>query len=527
MEQKDQKTGEAPLKKLASAQDLRGSKSGSGDAGKGGKRKLWLPLLALVVVLGAAVGIYFASESIKPEEPAPTEAPTYTSSTVKLIEHPRSEVASVTVKLADGETYTVLNQNKYNEDGSRIALAEGEKGYAIEGMEEFDLNQSTAETIVGYAANLTATKLITDSAENLADYGLDAPRAEITMNYQGGKSATWLIGSQAPTSTGSYFAEKGSKAVFLIYSSAVNNLTSTRNALHYVDMPWSIADTTTIKDLLIEAEGRETVELGYIESSDDNVSIYTLRLLQPFVYGAHMDRSDEMFQGVAGLTITGYAGELGELENTGLEDGGAQVKVTITVEAAENEKDVYVYRLGGFASADQRYVQIDDTNAVYLVDTATVAFLDNATPGYLVDQFSNLVFIDRVDSLEISTASDSWTISIERQEVEGKTKAQDYFFFDGEPADESLSRKLYQEIIGTMNSKLSDDYHIEGDVYCTVQYNLNVNPGVMVIEYIDYNDEYLAVRRDGLTLFLIKKANIDSMLTALQQFREGTYVPAS
>ncbi|MBR4443143.1 MAG: hypothetical protein IKS52_07740, partial [Clostridia bacterium] len=78
MEQKDQKTGEAPLKKLASAQDLRGSKSGSGDAGKGGKRKLWLPLLALVVVLGAAVGIYFASESIKPEEPAPTEAPTYT-----------------------------------------------------------------------------------------------------------------------------------------------------------------------------------------------------------------------------------------------------------------------------------------------------------------------------------------------------------------------------------------------------------------------------------------------------------------
>ncbi len=78
-----------------------------------------------------------------------------------------------------------------------------------------------------------------------------------------------------------------------------------------------------------------------------------------------------------------------------------------------------------------------------------------------------------------------------------------------------------------MNSKLSDDYHIEGDVYCTVQYNLNVNPGVMVVEYIDYNDEYLAVRRDDLTIFLIKRANIDSMLTSLQQFREGTYVPAS
>ena len=527
MERNDHNTSEAPLKKLASAQDLRGSKSGSGKEGKGKKRNLLLPLIALIVVLGAAVGIFFASNNIKPEEPAPTEAPTYTSTTVKLIENSRSEVASVTVSLPDGETYTVVNQNKYNEDGSRIALAAGEKGYAIEGMEDFDLNQSTAETIVGYGANLTATKLITDNAENLADYGLDAPRAEVTMNYKNGKSTTWLIGSQAPTSTGSYFAEKGSKAVFLIYSSAVNNLTATRNSLHTVNMPWTIADATAIKDLLVEAEGRETVELGYTDSDVNNLSISTLRLLQPFEYGAHMDRSDEMFQGAAALTISGYAGELNELENTGLEDGGAVVKVTITVDLGDDNTATYVYRLGGFASAGQRYVQIDDTNAVYLTDTDNVAFLDNATPGYLVDLFANLVYIDRVEAIDISTADDAWNISIERQEVEGKTKPQDYFFFDGEAADESLTRKLYQVIIGTMNSRLSDDYHMEGDVYCTVKYTLNVEPGELVIEYLSYNDDYLIVRRDGLTLFLIKKANVDAMLTALQQFREGTYVPAS
>ena len=528
MERNDK--NEAPLKKLASAEDLRGRKSGTGPDGKGKKRKLGLGILAAVVVLGLAVGAYFASQSFKPAEDVaaePTAVP-YTNETVKLVEETRGNIASVTVALADGETYTILNNNQYNEDGSRIPLAEGEKGYAVEGLESFDLNQSTADTMIGYAANLTATKMVTDNAENLADYGLDKPRATVTMSYRDGKKTNWIIGSQAPTSSASYFAEKGGKAVFLIYSSAVTNLTATRNALHTVDMPWSIADPTTIKDVLIEAEGRETVELGYIENTENNLSISSIRLLQPFVYGAHMDRSDEMFQGVAGLTISGYAGELSELGNTGLEDGGAQVRVTTAVDTDGDGKGdaKYVYRLGGFATPNQRYVQIDDTDAVYLTGTDNVAFLDNATPGYLVDLFANLVFIDRVEAIDIATADDSWNISIEREEVEGKTKPQDHFFFDGEPADESLTRKLYQVIIGTMNSKLSDDYHIDGDVYCTVRYTLNVEPGEMVVEYLDYNSEYLAVRRDDLTLFLIKRENLDAMITALNQFRDGTYNPS-
>ena len=527
MEQKDK--NEAPLKKLASAQDLRGSKSGTGPDGKGGKRKLGLGILAAVVVLGLAVGAYFASQSLKPAEDVsaePTAVP-YTNETVKLVEQPRVNVASLTVALQDGETYTILNNMQYNEDGSRVALAEGEKGYAIEGLDEFDLNQTTAETMIGYAANLTASKMVTDNAENLADYGLDKPRSTVTMNYKDGKKTTWIIGSQAPTSSASYFSEKGSKAVFLLYASAVTNLTSTRNALHTVNMPWAIEDTTTITDLLIEAEGRETIELGYADSNDSNLSISTLRLLQPFVYGAHMDRSDEMFKGAAALTISGYAGEMSELENTGLEDGGAQVRVTTTVAVDDENTAQYVYRMGGFADASHRYVQIDDTDAVYLTDTANVAFLDNATPGYLVDLFSNLVFVDRVDAIDIATADDSWNISIEREEIEGKTKPQDHFFFDGKPADESLSRKLYQVIIGTMNSKLSDDYHIDGDVYLTVKYTLNVEPGEMVVEYVEYDNEYLAVRRDDLTLFLIKRENLDAMITALNQFRDGTYNPGT
>lgn len=525
----EQKGNDAPLKKLASAQDLRGRKSG-GAGGTGKKRRLWIPLLAVFLVLAIAVGAYEASQFFKPEETE--EETTYENTTVKLVDRDREEIASVGVVLADQTGFTIVNNNTYDEDGNEIAPEDGTPAYTIEGFEDFSLDQSTAKEIIGYAANLTATKLIAEDVTDLAPYGLDNPCSTVTMTYRDGTKTVWEIGAQAPTSTAYYFTEQGSKAVFLIYQSAALNLTKERTALHTCEMPWSITDTSTITDLLIEGDGRETVEINYDTNTETNLSVTSIRLVQPFVYGAHSDRVEEMFNGVAALTADAYAGELGELTDTGLEDGAARFKVSVQVtpdSSKPEETETYVYRVGSFASSDSVYVQIDDTNAVYTVDSSILSFLDNATPGYLVDQFSNLIYIARVNSLEVSTDSDSWDIAIERTpELDENGNETDdeveTFYFEGEVTDEKLIKKLYQEIIGTMNSKLCDDYHFEGDVYCTVTYQLNVEPGELVIEYLVYDDDYLAVRRDNQTLFLIKRERIDAMITALNEYRAGTFV---
>ena len=118
----DQKDNGTHLKKLASAQELRGKNSGSGSA-KGGKKKMWLSLLSLVVILGIAIGIYFVSGIPKPET-EPEETPVAESTTVKIVNRQRSEIASITVDLRDEEPYTVLNNNTYAEDGTANPLAD-------------------------------------------------------------------------------------------------------------------------------------------------------------------------------------------------------------------------------------------------------------------------------------------------------------------------------------------------------------------------------------------------------------------
>ena len=523
----------APLKKLASAEELRGRRSGTDNSGKPPrKRKLWVPLVALCVVLAAAVRVYLYTQTLKPAEEVATDpAADYVDQTVKLIDSSRSEIASVTVEVTGGDTFTIVNRNTYDENGVKTTPAD-QVGFVLEGMESFDLDQTKADTILGYGANLTATKMVTENAENLADYGLDVPRATITMTYKNGASTQWLIGAQAPTSTGSYFMEKGKKTVFLLYASAVKNILSTRNSLHVVEMPYTI-DPTTVKDVVIEAEGRDTIELLYTMEDDkfSSYSVSSVRILQPFFYCAHAERCEEFFNGSAALTISEYAGELSELPDCGLQDGAARIRVTTTTETTTDsgtQRDSYVYRIGAFAAADKVYVQVDDSDAVYLTDTSNVAYLENATPGYLVDQFSNLVNIQRVDHIDVVMGDETWTMDIEHIQNEGETRATEYFTYNGTAVtDDKLFRKLYQELIGLTYSKLNDDYDYQAEPYMTVTYQLNCEPGELVIEYMEYDDDYLAVRRDDLTLFLIKREKIDALAEALRAFDEGTYVAKS
>ena len=181
------------------------------------------------------------------------------------------------------------------------------------------------------------------------------------------------------------------------------------------------------------------------------------------------------------------------------------------------------------------YVQVDDSETVYLADASTLTFLDNVNISYLVDQFANLVNIQKVDSLTVTAGDASYEMAIEREPVldengvqkigkNGQPESIDTYFFDGEETDETKFKKLYQVIIGTMVSKVHDDHDYTGEVAARVTYKLSCEPYEFVIEYYEYDDSYYAVRRNDLTLFLIKKDRIDNLAAQMEAFRNGTFV---
>ncbi len=512
-------------RKLASASELRGKKSGM-PGGKKGGRKMWLSLVSLVVVLGIAVGIYYLSGVIKPEEEPIVQATLPPTNTVKVVDREKKDVASVTIQVAGEEPYTVISNVTTTGAGEDVKYS---YTYEIEGRPDFKLNTSTAESIIGYAANMTATQQIAEGVTDLASYGLDKPGVTATMKYRDGSQAVWHFGNKLMAGSGYYMLKEGTSTVFAIYTSAYDSLNKALGKLYVVDMPVTFADMSAIQHLLIEQKGKETIELRYLEETENTFSISSLKLAQPIEYDAHSDRAGEILTACAALTVTGYAGEKSELPESGLDDPRAKIYVT------DGEGNKLSYMVGNYRDNGSVYVQIDDTDAVYLADASTLTFLDNANVNYLVDQFANLVNIAKVTELTVSGNGEQYTMSIDRvpeldengvqkTATNGRPATIDTYFFEGEVTDEELFKDLYQVIIGTMVSKVHNDYDYTGKVAVSVTYKLNEAPHEFTIEYMEYDDEYYAVRRDNLTLFLIKQDKIDNLLAQMENYRNGTFV---
>ena len=497
-------------KKLASSEELKGKKSGG--AGKKDGKSFLIRGLILILALGLAVGIYFFSGRVQPpaeKEAAPTTAQ---DERVRLIDRPREEVAEVCVE-RNGAVYTVVQAG----DGAKDTVSR----HLLKERPDFDLDQAKAETMLSCAAHLTATRQVAENAEDLSVYGLETPLARVTMRYTDGTEIRWLVGEKAPTSTASYFMREGEKAVYLLYASAAESLSCERNALHTLNMPGTL-DSERIRDTVVERPNGETVEIGYSEegAADREYNISPLRLLQPFYYTANAERGTQLFENVAKLGITSFAGLADELEDTGLEEGNSRFRLIVTqAKTTENPADTesFVFRIGNrTADGKSVYMTVDDTTAVYLTDASGVSFLEETTPAYLVDQFANLIYINAVRSIELRAGEESWLLEIEHGEDE---KTADVFRVNGEKvSDASAFRKLYQRIIGLTSSKLSEDYFLNGEVLLSVRYTLTSDPGELVVEYLDFDTDYCAVRRDGLTLFLMKKEQLETLLEALRSF---------
>ena len=498
---------------MDSPEDLKGKRSNT--AGKKGGTSFLKRGLVLLVLLAAAAGIYVFSGQVRPEQteqPAATAAP---DERVTLIDRAREDALGVRVE-KNGPAYTVLRGTD--------ALDDAVAHHTLKERPDFDLDQGKAEAMLTCAAHLTAMRQVAEKAENPADYGLAAPQARVTMLYRDGTETAWLLGDKAPTSTAFYWMKEGEEAVYLLYASAAQSLNMERNAMHTLRLPATL-DAARIRNLEIGRSGQDTVEIGYStdEEADRGYSISAFRLRQPFYYTANAERATELFTAVAGMKLSAFAGAPDELQNTGLEEGGSRYRLTITqAKTVENENDTetFVFRVGNRTGDGKSvYLAVDDSPAVYLAEAASVRFLEEATPAYLVDTFANLINIRAVKRIDIHAGEESWLLEIDHGADE---KTPDTFRVNGQTvADGSAFRRLYQRIIGLTSSRLSEDYHLDGEVLLSVRYTLETDPGEILLEYIDYDADYCAVRRDGLTLFLMKKEQLTPLLTDLRAFEAG------
>ena len=599
--------------KLESAQDLKGKNAKSVRP-----VKKFAVLLVLLVVLGGACAIYYLTDTFTPEpEPEATQAP---STSVTLINREKPEFDRVTITHEDGETYTLVSNIEYDEEGNvvteetpepestdsaeaeatpeptaeptAVAAAEPasteataetaaepasteaaaetaaepasteaaaetaaepasteaaaepaatpaptsapvsaqmqeiveqpiEQDYSIEGQDYFEVKTSLGSSMLTYATSTSATATVTENPENLADYGLDTPVLTANIQYKDGSETTLYFGDKLPTGSGVYVRMDDSQTVYSVSTSALNAFNKRLNDLHTVDLPLTPSANTFMR-VLIEQTGKETVEI-VMDSESDGLSISSLKMVQPIEYDVHSTRFNEITEALTALSLDSYAGHVStvdELEQYGLKTPAAYIHYE------DSEGAALDLRVGN-AVDDLNYVTVDDTGDIYFMESSDLSFLSNVNASYLVDQFANLVNIVKVDRLVVEGNGQSYELAIERETTtneEGEEEEVETYLFDGEVTEESPFKKLYQEVIGLLFDKLSDDDNVQGDVVASVRYELNTGMEDFVVEYVTYDDDYYAIRRDGKTQFLIKQSKVLNMLDQCQAYRDGTFV---
>lgn len=273
------------------------------------------------------------------------------------------------------------------------------------------------------------------------------------------------------------------------------------------------ADDMTVIEVTTRAEG------------DDSLGISGYKIVQPFEYDVDSEALGTLAQNIAAITIDSYVGNVSEEGNP----YGMDNPIRLTAKDA-NEAEI-TFLIGNKADDTNTYVCVDDTGDVYLTKSSTVEFARTLTVAGIVERFANIINISKVDSLDVSTPDGDYELKIDRipeLDEDGNVKQNDkgadiineVYYFNGEETDEDSFKKLYQQVIGVLVNGVTDDYEIEGEPVITVTYHLNVEPGETTIEYINYDRDNYAVRRNGHTFFYINKTKVASMVTALEQYNK-------
>ncbi len=548
--------------KLESSTELNGKKGQK----KKGVSKL-VALLILVLALGALAGLYLGTDLFKPDAPtAPEDTSTGAKDTrVALLSGTPADIHKLTVTKKDGTRFTAVTESENGaakpEEEAAVEPAaetppaepamEGESAgesvpaqnsiirevapsqkYSIEGMPYFETDPNVMSSMFGYCAILNAQDTVADGSANLADFGLDAPEITVDTEWIDGTKHQLRFGDLAPTENLYYFQIDSDPNVYVVYTSVFKAFNRPLEEMH-VTKSVTTVDPMQVQRLLIEQEGKDTVEIGYADPDADILTVNSLMLYQPIVYNANSERVQAMFDGQAAIALSGYAAHVStdeELSAYGLNPAKAHILVRSNEVADESgNKSVTTFEIWlGNDNGGKTYARIDDSGDLYYVDTNLLGFMGNARMMYLVDQFTSLVNIVKIDALTITTPETTYSLHIEREpyvDESGKEKSNDLYYFDGALTTEDLFKDFYQILIGRLSDKACPVDGYDGKVVLSVTYDVNVE-GMddFTVEYLEYDKDYYAVRRDGHTYFLIRISSIDELLTACEQYRNGESV---
>lgn len=473
-------------------------------------------LLCVLLLAGCVTAAVLLTRKAE-EKPEPARQPVAGA----VVQRRREELAGMTVKQRNGETWTAVRL----EDG-RLGLAEDAAT---------PVDETIGDMLLDAAVNLTYEDVFTENRADWepksADFGLADPLVTATFRYTDGTETTARIGDSADPEDNAYYymAVDGDDRLFAVSSGTVKDLRTEKAMLQPVpelQVHGALLDRITVRN----GDGSIRTEWKLRGLVSDQDAAENWMLIAPFTYPADYDAMKNLKDSAEKLRLGSYFGPATE-ENLA-ECGLAEPSAVLELHMAEGST--------GTVGAEGVYDVTDweERTKVLTVGKAKGEMVDwllYEDRIYTISHFSISAFTEN-DALGTAArypvATPLNSLASVTVEAEGQVPVRyGLVRVDGEQGGQSAEAAGEQDVrcmkngeeipyetfaaayermlTVTVSGKLPKDYEAK-EAHTKYTFR-TVSGGTHTVELCDFDGMHDAVRMDGCTMFYLIRGGMTDL----------------
>ena len=434
------------------------------------KKKQGKGLLLAVLALILLLVVYFVIDLVqKKQETKETE----------------SEEVSLPVSVTEEELAKVTVSN----DGTVMTFEKKDDTWIYQEDSEFPLDEDSVSSKMNSLSGISVDRVL-ESPEDLAEYGLEEPKLEITVEKTDGSSFTLSIGDKNSSTYDYYVKVNDDSNVYTIGSTVPNNFDFTPyDVAESEDFPTIEAEN--IKSFQVEKED-QTIEFAV---DDATGVVWSLKGDDGRDNSVDSTKMDELKNAAASLSYNGFVDYKGEdLDRYGLKDPKAQLTVVteetqvVTKESETDEEETgteqdqteeteteteaetetitvtntVVLLIGDTNEDGDYYVKQKDSQEVHTMsESALETFLSLNKLDYLSTYLNDVPMTD-MESLKVTYEGKTRILTITTEEVVKETEAAEENETESSEEGSSLLDNGQDALVsGKVAEKLEAEFGIE------------------------------------------------------------------
>jgi hypothetical protein len=380
---------------------------------------------------------------------------------------------------------------------------------ALPSMNGITIDQGVVFGHLWSIANLHAEQIIEEAADDLSQYGLDAPSIHTAITDSAGKRVELFFGNLAPGRDAIYVMRKDDPKIYTVLGWAVASFGITLNDVRNRDLLPNF-DPDSLSHFILEKDGIkiEIVPIGAVNQIVPSLSSYAVISPYQVPRGAEIGKFAEIRQSVESITTIN---EFIDDAPLSLAPYGLDKPGRLYIESPNHSLDLRF----GTGEDGTLYAKLADSPGVFTL--FNLEKIIDTEAFYIIDQFILIFNINKVKDFTVKGEGRNFFAAI--QETNGNQE----FYLNGKKAEDASFRTYYESVIRlfveaeypSSQSRTSNGNNVAEGAGITVTYNLREPAGSSFsVSLVPYNRDFYSLNQGGATEFLVSRAQVRRIFDA-------------